>query len=255
MRKIFNVIIMVFLLNTNFSHGGIPVADGINLVQNILSAMEAVNHTLKQIEQYETQLSQYENQLKNSTAPAFEIWDKANQTIENLNNAMKKLEYYKNQIGSFEQYLEKYKNIDSYRAMPCINDGKCTEADLETINRINEFNIESTRRSQEAAFMTIRDQQKALNNDAKQLSRLQNAVRGADGQLAAIQYSNQLASNQANQLIQMRALLVSQYNALITKQAAENNKAAQEAAISKKLRGTNNLGKTNSGRTISELLR
>lgn len=246
MKKIANFIVLFFALNINFCYAGIPVIDAGNLTQNILSAIEAVNQTLKQIEQYETQLQQYENQLKNTAGPAFEIWDKANETIDNLNNAMKKLEYYKNQIGSFDDFLSKYKSIDNYRTMPCISNGKCDASDLERINKINEFNFESTRKSQEAAFTTIRDQQKSLSNDAKQLSRLQNAVKGADGQMAALQYGNQLASNQSNQLMQMRALLIAQYNAITTKEAAENNKAAQEAALSKKLRDSSGLGKSNS---------
>ena len=245
MKKIVNLI-LIFALNINFCLAGIPVIDAGNLTQNILSAIEAVNQTLKQIEQYETQLQQYENQLKNTAGPAFEIWDKANETIDNLNNAMQKLEYYKNQIGSFDDFLAKYKSINNYRTMPCISNGKCDANDLEALSKLHDFNFESTRRSNEAAFTIIRDQQKSLNNDAKQLSRLQNAVKSADGQMAALQYSNQLASNQANQLMQMRSLLITQYNAVITKQAAENNKSAQESAVSKQLRDTEGLGKSNS---------
>lgn len=255
MKKIANFIVLLFALNINFCYAGIPVIDAGNLTQNILSAIEAVNQTLKQIEQYETQLQQYENQLKNTAGPAFEIWDKANETIDNLNNAMEKLEYYKNQIGSFDDFLANYKSIDNYRTMPCISNGKCDAKDLENINKINEVNLESTRRSQEAAFTTIRDQQKSLSNDAKQLSKLQNAVKGADGQMAALQYGNQLASNQANQLIQMRALLIAQYNAVTTKEAAEQNKATQEAAFSKQLRNSSGLGKSNSKNGMLGLLK
>lgn len=241
------LVVLIFALNINFCMGaGIPVIDAGNLTQNILSAMEAVNQTLKQIEQYETQLQQYENQLKNTAGPAFEIWDRANETIDNLNNAMKKLEYYKNQIGTFDDFLANYRSIDNYRTMPCISDGKCDAQDLENIDKIKYFNLESTRKSQEAAFATIRDQQKSLSNDAKQLSKLQNAVAGADGQMASLQYGNQLASNLANQLIQMRALLVTQYNAITTKEAAEHNKTTQESAISKQLRNSKGLGKSDS---------
>lgn len=218
---------------------GIPVIDAGNLVQNVISALEQVNQTAKQIEQYETQLRQYENQLKNTAKPAFEIWDKANETIDNLNIAMRKLEYYQDQIGNFEQYLKNYKSVSSYNDMPCIKNGVCSKEDLQQIIKINDFNLESTRKSQEAAFLTIKDQQKALKNDVSKLTKLQNAVKEADGQMSAIQYGNQLASNQANQLIQMRALMLTQYNAAVTQAAAENNKEAQNAAISKQLRETN----------------
>lgn len=238
--KSFIKIFFLSLLSINLSFAtGIPVIDAGNLAQNVITALEQINQTAKQIEQYETQLRQYENQLKNTAKPAFEIWDKANQTIDNLNAAMRKLEYYQNQIGNFDQYLQNYKSVSSYGEMPCIKNGVCSKEDLKNINKINEFNIESTRKSQEAALLTIKDQQKALKNDSNQLTQLQSAVKGADGQMAAIQYGNQLASNQANQLMQMRALLLTQYNAAVTKAAAENNKAAQDEAITKQLRQGN----------------
>lgn len=60
---------------------GIPVVDGTNLTQNIMSAMESVTQTAKQIQQYQTQLQQYENQLQNTMAPAAYIWDQAQSTI------------------------------------------------------------------------------------------------------------------------------------------------------------------------------
>jgi len=62
--------------------GGIPVIDGGNLVQNVLSAMEAVAQTAKQIEQYQTQLQQYENMLQNTMAPSAYIWDRAQATMD-----------------------------------------------------------------------------------------------------------------------------------------------------------------------------
>ena len=49
---------------------GIPVIDGTNLSQNIMTAIESVAQTLKQIEQYQTQLQQYENMIQNTVAPA-----------------------------------------------------------------------------------------------------------------------------------------------------------------------------------------
>ncbi len=61
-------------------HAGIPVVDGTNLSQNIMTAMEAVAQTLKQIQEYQTQLQQYENQLQNTMAPAAHIWDQAQRT-------------------------------------------------------------------------------------------------------------------------------------------------------------------------------
>ncbi|WP_455737772.1 hypothetical protein [Aquipseudomonas alcaligenes] len=69
-------------LTTPSTHAGIPVIDGGNLTQNMLTALESIAQTLKQaeqyakqVEQYQTQLEQYENQLQNTAAPAAYIWD------------------------------------------------------------------------------------------------------------------------------------------------------------------------------------
>ena len=54
--------------------------------------------------------------------------------------------------------------------------------------------------------------------------------------MQAIGYANQLASQQANQLLQIRALLVAQQNALATRAQVDADKEAQRAAASKALR-------------------
>ena len=56
------------------AHSGIPVIDTANLSQNMMTALEEVAQTLKQIEEYATQLQQYENMLQNTLAPAAYIW-------------------------------------------------------------------------------------------------------------------------------------------------------------------------------------
>ena len=94
---------------------GIPVIDGGNLVQNVMSAMEAVAQTAKQIEQYQTQLQQYENMLQNTMAPAAYIWDQAQATIGKLVEAQNTLAYYQNQLGSLDNYLSKFQDVAYYR--------------------------------------------------------------------------------------------------------------------------------------------
>src|SRR5690606_1630754 len=93
---------------------GIPVIDGGNLTQNIMTAIESVTQTLKQIEQYQTQWQQYENQLQNTTAPAAYIWDQAQTTINRLIAAQNTLAYYENQLGSLDRYLAKFHDVAYY---------------------------------------------------------------------------------------------------------------------------------------------
>ena len=65
--------------------------------QNVISAIEGVNQTMKMIEQYQLQLLRYENMLHNSVAPAAYVWNSAQLTTMRLMNAMNTLQYYRNQ--------------------------------------------------------------------------------------------------------------------------------------------------------------
>ena len=62
------------------------------------------------------------------------------------------------------------------------------------------------------------------------MQRLQSAAQGATGQMQAIGYANQLASQQANQLLQIRGLLIAQQNAVTTRMQAEADREAQQQA-------------------------
>lgn len=222
----------------NFSspvYAGLPVVDGTNLVHNIMSAMEAVAQTAKQIQQYQIQLQQYENQLKNSMAPAAQIWDQAQRTINDLNQATNTLAYYQNQVGSLDAYLGKFQDVAYYRSSPCFSASGCSDAEQAAMAENRRLASESQKRANDALFKGLEQQQNNLESDSKQLSRLQTAAQGADGQLAAIGYANQLASNQANQLLQIRSLLITQQNAVASRMQAQADQESQYQATRNKL--------------------
>ncbi|WP_418139832.1 P-type conjugative transfer protein TrbJ [Oceanimonas smirnovii] len=215
---------------------GIPVVDSTNLAQNTMSAMEAVAQTLKQIQQYQTQLQQYENQLQNTMAPAAYIWDQAQTTINDLVQATNTLQHYKNQLGSLDAYLGKFQDVAYYRGSPCFNgSGGCTQSEMAAMEENRRLASESQKKANDALFRGLEQQQDNLQTDARQLQRLQSAAEGADGQLAAIGYANQLASNQANQLLQIRSLLIAQQNAVGTRMQADADREAQYQASRERL--------------------
>lgn len=71
-------------------------------------------------------------------------------------------------------------------------------------------------------FVASNNNKVDLKNDASTLQRLQASAQGAVGQMQAIGYANQLASQQANQLLQIRGLLMAQQNAMATRMQAES---------------------------------
>ncbi|GAW47582.1 MULTISPECIES: P-type conjugative transfer protein TrbJ [Pseudomonadota] len=226
----------VATLITQPVQAGIPVIDGGNLAQNIVTAMQAAAQTAKQIEQYRTQLSQYENMLQNSLAPAAYIWDQAQSTINGLVQATNTLQYYQNQLGSLDRYLGKFQDVAYYRSSPCFSNSGCSEAEWSAMNENRRLASESQKKANDALFKGLEKQQDNIKDDARQLQRLQSTAQGAQGQLEAIGYANQLASNQTNQLLQIRSLLIAQQNAVATRMQVVADREAQHQASAEQLR-------------------
>ncbi|MBV7563682.1 P-type conjugative transfer protein TrbJ [Pseudomonas sp. sia0905] len=220
-------------LTLSQAQAGIPVLvdGGVNTMQTIMGTIESVAQTLKQIEQYKTQLQQYENMLQNTAAPAAYIWDQAQSTINSLLAAQDTLSYYQNQLGSLDDYLAKFQDVSYYRSSPCFNrSGGCTAAEQAAMESNRRLASESQKKANDALFQGMKKQQQALTSDAQQLQRLQSAAQGANGKMEAIGFANQLASNQANQLLQIRGLMLAQQNAVATKMQADADLEAQYSA-------------------------
>jgi P-type conjugative transfer protein TrbJ len=82
----------------------------------------------------------------------------------------------------------------------------------------------------------LAQQQTLMQNDAATLATLQSSAQNANGQVQAITAANQIASSQANQLLQIRGLLIAEQNAIVARNQAEANKTAQEAAVAADIR-------------------
>jgi len=220
------------------AHAAMAVIDAANLRQTMLSATENVAQTLKQIEQYKTQLQQYENMLQNTAAPTAYVWDQAVVTMNRLRGAIDTLNYYKNQTGSLDAYLSKFQDVAYYRNSPCFNAG-CSKAEWEAMNRnAVQLGSEAQKRANDAMFRGLDRQQDAIEADARQLQHLQAGAQSVNGQVQAIGFANQLASQQANQLLQIRGLLIAQQNAEATRnQVIADQEARTRAADERALKG------------------
>lgn len=219
---------------------GIPVADGLNLGQTTISAMQSVAAVVKQIEQYRTQLMQYENMLQNTAAPSSYIWDHADQTITKLLEAQNTLSYYRNQAGSLEDYLSKFQDTSHYSASPCFGTQACSDQDQRAIATARAEASTARKLSTDALLMSVDRQQNTLQRDANNLANMQRQAVNARGQMQAIQSANQLASAQANQLIQIRSLLIAQQSSVATEaQIAGDRESQQQAADQHALSGNN----------------
>lgn len=229
---------------------GIPVIDAGNLAQNVVSATEAVAQTLKQVQQYATQLQQleeqykayatqlqqYENMVQNTVAPAAYIWNQAQSVMNQLRGATDTLSYYKNQVGSLDAYLSKFQDLNYYKNSPCYSATGCSAEELARINdNADRLASEAQKKANDAVFKGLDRQQDAMQTDASRLQQLQANAQTATGQMQAIGYASQLAAEQGNQLLQIRALLVAQQNAIASKMQADEDAAARQQAANEAL--------------------
>ncbi|MGV7209319.1 P-type conjugative transfer protein TrbJ [Oxalobacteraceae bacterium A2-2] len=226
------------LLSAAPTRAALPVIDGSNLSQNVVTALEQVAQTLKQIQQYQTQLQQYENMLQNTLAPVTNIWDAASTTMNQLRGSIDTLNYFKTTLGSVDSYLGKFRDTSYYRSSPCFSVNGCSAAEWAALSESERIGSVAQKRANDALFKGLDRQLSAMETDAARLQQLQSAARSSSGQLQAIGYANQLASHSANQLLQIRALLIAQQNAITTRDQVLADREAKEAAFSATFRAS-----------------
>ncbi len=216
----------------------IATIDVSNIAQTTIAAQEALTQTARQLEQYQTQLQQLENQIQNTTNPSNFLWDDANATINNVLATVNALNAYENQAGSLSSYLGKYSGASQYKTSSCIGNGGCTGTDIQQLLASQYTGSDSQKVANDNMLRNIKAQQQQLQNDAANLATLQQHAQNSTGQMQALQAANQLASNQAAQLMQIRALMIAQQTAEAIRAETLVDREAQQRAASDAFIGT-----------------
>jgi P-type conjugative transfer protein TrbJ len=215
--------------------GGIPVFDGVlnstatvQLHQQITTATQNVAQTLKQIDQYaqqvrqyQTQLMQYVQQLKDAALPASQIWSQAQGTMRDMMGLVNQA-----QGGQMLAYLEQYKDLNGwlsssgyYYNPSALQQGYALQ-----------------KSTNDTALQMAQRQREALLNDVERFQGLQQAAAGADGADRLLGYANQIAAEQTQQLMQMRALCNQMLEEAAARDAAlANRQAMMDAATQQAL--------------------
>jgi P-type conjugative transfer protein TrbJ len=198
------------------SPGGIPVIDYSNLVQNTTTALKQVAAYAQQVQQYQLQLQQYANQVKNTVAPVAQVWQAAQGT---MNSVMGTVNMFQGGQSQLQGYLNQFQNVNYWlSASP-------NSYTYQTAGSI------AQKQANDALVNGIVAQQAQIRADAATLERLQSQASSADGQMKALYAANQLAALQQEQLLQIRALLVQEQQALAARgQTLANDEAMREAA-------------------------
>jgi P-type conjugative transfer protein TrbJ len=169
-------------------------------------------------------------------APAAYIWDQAQSTINGLMNAVNTLDYYKTQLGSLDSYIGKFQDVNYYRTRRALR-RRVPDAERAALRMWPSSRASRRRRP----TMPCSRASIAANESHGRCSDVAASSIGSAGRagpMQAIGYANQLASQQANQLLQIRGLLIAQQNAMATKMQADADKEAQQAAAAQLRQGS-----------------
>src|SRR6516164_6879298 len=200
------------------SPGTMPVIDYSNLAQNLTTALHQVSAYAQQVQQYQLQLQQYANQVRNTVVPGAQVWQQAQQT---MNSVMGTVGMFQNG-SALQSYLNQFQNVNYWlSASP-------NSYTYQTAGSV------AQKQANDALVKGIVAQQQQIQKDAVTLQRLQSQASTADGQMKALYAANQLAALQQEQLLQIRALLVQEQQALAARgQTLANDEAMREAATKK----------------------
>jgi P-type conjugative transfer protein TrbJ len=208
-------LVLVAALTTTSPGTGIPVIDFSNLTQNVVTALHQVSAYAQQVQQYQLQLQQYANQLRNTVAPVAQVWQAAQGTMNSVLGTVNMF-----QGGSqLQGYLSQYQDVNYWLSAPP------SSYTYQTAGSI------AQKQANDAMVKGIVQQEAQIRADAANLERLQSQAGSADGQMKALMAANQLAALQQEQLLQIRALLVQEQQALAARNATlANDEAMREAA-------------------------
>jgi type IV secretion system protein TrbJ len=201
------------------SPGGIPVIDYSNLVQNTTTALKQVAAYAQQVQQYQLQLQQYANQVRNTVAPAAQVWQAAQGT---MNGVLGTVNMFKGGPSQLQAYLNQFQDVNYWMS------ASPNAYTYQTAGSI------AQKQANDAMVKGIVQQQDQIRADAAALERLQAQAGSADGQMKALMAANQLAALEEEQLLQIRALLVQEQQALAARNQTDANDVAMREAATKK---------------------
>lgn len=227
MKKGVCCIAVCFFLATS-GLAAIPVTDGANLIHNITQAVEDVKQTMRQIEQYRLQIQQYENDIKNtkSLPDKLRIATDAAVMVGKFQRLMDTLAGQKATLGSLDASLRQFKTADQWRATNPKDD------------IVWERNQGITRDTNERILRGNDQQMQALQDDAVRLDDMQKSLMQAQGQVEAMQAQGQIAAAQTNQMMLLRAQLLSQANAQALQEQARADEDARQRVLNERLTRT-----------------
>jgi type IV secretion system protein TrbJ len=192
--------------------------------QNVASVLKQVDQYGLQMQQYQRQLMQYVQQMKDAALPVAQIWNQAQGTMRDMMSLVNQA-----QGSQMLAYLQQYRDLNGWLQSNGYYNPNTFQQGYALMKSTND-----------SALQMAQAQRAALLNDAQRFQGLQQAASSADGADKLLGYANQIAAEQTQQLMQMRALANQMLEEAAARDAAlANRQALMDAATQKALSDQN----------------
>ena len=205
----------------------IPVFDGANYAQNLLTAARTLQQINQQIQSLQNEASMLTNMAKNLTKIDFPELQALTQTLQQIDQLMGQAQGIGFRIDSLD---------DQFRGLFPKDFDQILRSDQRVAGARSRLNTAM------AAFQqTMRVQSKVVGNvtdDAQALSKIVAKSQGAEGGLQAQQATNQLLALSTKQQFQIQNMMAAQYRAETIEQARRAQAEIDARAATTKFLGS-----------------
>ena len=195
MKKIMTVCIAV-LFSWNVSFASIPVIDGGNLAQNILTALQTLQSNLNEATMIVNQIQQIEHQILNLTELDFSIGEEFSEQLHDLFSQVGEVQGLMQDLGSLQADFEEL--------YPELNEEEL--ADGERVSELINNALNESRSMMLGAAKTGARVLEDMPKTQSQLDRLLSASESSVGNLQAIQAGNQISATVSSNIMSLTTM-------------------------------------------------
>ncbi|WP_234446310.1 P-type conjugative transfer protein TrbJ [Campylobacter fetus] len=238
-----------FILSSQLVAGGIPTVDVASIAQQLKGYQQQIKDYAMQLQQYQQLYSQLQQQIQmvkmqtqNLKTLSSYDWQNLNVALYQARNIMQKVDGISYDLGNVSRKFEEiYKDFNGYSSD--INSAKDENARNKIFSDRYKQIQETNQNTLNGTLQKLELANKEFENEDRIISDLKNRSQNAEGNLQAIQATNDLLVYQVDEARKLRVALMDQTNALANYMASQNNeKILQQAKIDKFLENAENAG-------------
>ncbi len=236
-----------FILSTQLVAGGIPTVDVASIAQQLKGYQQQIKDYAMQLQQYQQLYSQLQQQIQmvkmqtqNLKTLSSYDWQNLNVALYQARNIMQKVDGISYDLGNVSRKFEEtYKDFNGYSSD--INSAKDENARNKIFSDRYKQIQETNQNTLNGTLQKLELANKEFENEDRIISDLKNRSQNAEGNLQAIQATNDLLVYQVDEARKLRVALMDQTNALANYMAMQNNEQILQQARTEAFLNRNNI--------------